>query len=536
MTSEEYSEINEIGGGAYGKLYKARQPKLERDVALKIVDASIDGAPDALAHAKAMAKVEHENIVKIFAFENFDLLGEGESHDVIVMQWLPGKTLENCLAGERFSERDAIAICTGVIDGLIALHGGNVAHGDLHCRNIMIVDGNRPVIIDVHPVEQAFLSQQSLTTRDAKVSQDIGFCRTVIVRTLRHSLVSAVTTANFDTNLVRAATLEEIKKVVEGFADGSATRNQAPASTSSLFDDVLGYIENDKKISLQKLVVAKTKAACGELISGQFTCQMSQMDDELIRKRIAEYEEILEPVLEVLAPGAYWGNQDHQKLWTQAVESLANVYETQDMSMRGGKVVLLELRRYPPLVALYVAGFAAWLNENFDTLFQLLRNTTYVEMERSERLPHRLFLWKASQRDLWNKYVLEDSNRHVPISEHLLEVVTPFVEPLTALNKVALEDAFNDFEYFCGLVEAYGTGESLEYPDTTWGLVGRFIWKFGTRRSGESKGDEFAERFSSPTWAALQSGFFGGKQEHFFQTIRNFEEFCGKVRSQKGIF
>ena len=187
MDSKKYCDIKEIPGGAYGKLYKARQPKLGRDVALKIVNAStIKGAPDALAHAKAMAKVEHENIVKIFDFENFDLLGEGASHDVIVMQWLPGTTLEACLAGERFSEHDAIAICKGVIDGLIALHGGNVAHGDLHCRNIMIVDDSRPVIIDVHPVEQAFLSQQSLTTREAKVSQDVGFCRTVVVLSLIH--------------------------------------------------------------------------------------------------------------------------------------------------------------------------------------------------------------------------------------------------------------------------------------------------------------------------------------------------------------
>ena len=349
-------------------------------------------------------------------------------------------------------------------------------------------------------------------------------------------MVSAVTTANFDTNLVRAETLEEIKKVVEGFADGSVTDTQVPTSDSGPFDEVLGYIENEKAISLQRLVVAKTKAACAELVSGRFVCQMSQIDDDLIRNRVAEYEETLKPVLEVLAPGAYWGKQEHQKHWTQSVESIANVYETQEMSMRGGKAVLLELRQYPPLVALYVSGFAAWLNENFDTLFQLLRNTTYIEMKRSEQLSHRLFLWKARQRDLWNKHVLENSNKHVPISEHLLELVIPMVEPLTSLSRSALEDAFDDFEYFCGLVEAYGTGVSLDYPDTTWGLVGRFIWKFGTRRYGESKGDEFAQRFSSPTWTALQSGFFGGKQERFLQTIRNFEEFCGKVRSQNGIF
>ena len=271
MQSEDFENIEEIGGGAFGKLYKAHQKNLGRDVALKVVDASIEGGPDALAHAKAIAKVEHENIVKIFSFENFDLLNNGESHDVIVMQWLPGETLEVCLAGERFSEADAIVICTEVISGLIALHNGNVAHGDLHCRNIMIVDG-RPVIIDVHAVEQAFLSQQSLTSREAKISQDIGFCRTVIVRTLRHSMSSAVTTANFDTNLVRAETLEELKKVVEGFADGTMADGQslgleantlasAPMTTDeTIAAEIKSLISApSSEIQLHDRIVAETK-------------------------------------------------------------------------------------------------------------------------------------------------------------------------------------------------------------------------------------------------------------------------------------
>ena len=284
------------------------------------------------------------------------------------------------------------------------------------------------------------------------------------------------------------------------------------------------------------MVVAETKSVCEQLISSRFSCRVNKVSSETIRQRVADYESLLQPILTILASGSYWGTRTHQKGWSETIEALANVYEDLELNSRGGSMALSNLQLYPPLLALYTAGFAAWLNEQYETLYQILRETTYVEFERSEALAHKLFYWKACHRDLWNQHVLGDERKYVPISEHMFEIVLKAVRPLTSKGKSSLEKSFDDFEYFCGLVEAYGSGDLIDQPDSTWEPIGQFIWRSGTRRYGEKKDEEFLRRYNNPSWAALNAGFFGGKQDHFKKTVNNFEAFCLKVRGELHVF
>lgn len=547
--SVELVDSVEQKSGLYGRVYKGRQTNIDRFVALKVMKNEWQHTADAIAHARILAKVDaHPNIVKVMDVGTVILEPDAEPIPAIMMEWLEGTSLGERLAGNKFSKDEALRLVKGITDGVEHMHSLDVAHQDINLGNVMVLPDCTPKIIDIDANRDNTLGRLSSISRAAAIQNDTSFCRENTMMILRKSGLDVSQLVELTSRLNACNSIAEIRAVgLAAFDIPSITEaNSAElrlSSSSNVVDDndssyesVVDFIENNRALSLQKLVVAKTKTVCQELLAERFSCQANDLDAGLIRKRVADYDSLLEPLWSVMAPGAYWGTKDHQKHWRQVVESLANIYETQDMQLRGGKVVLLELRCYPPLVALYVAGFAAWLNEQFDTLFSLLRNTSFMDLGRRQPLPRKMYTWKAKHRDFWNDYVLDKSRLYVPISDHLLEIVTKTVEPLTSLNKNELSDAFDDFEYFCGLVEAYGSGEALDNRDATWGPVGRFIWKFGTHRSGEHKGEEFARRFGDPNWTALQSGFFSGKQSLFLKTISNFEHFCGKVRNQMGVF
>lgn len=531
----DFEDLIEIASGAYGKLYKARQPKLDRDVALKVVDVSIEGAPDALAHARAMAKVEHENIVKIYAIEQFDLLGDGEVHDVIIMQWLPGETLEDRLGGDRFTSEDAIAVCRGVLNGLIALHNGNVAHGDLHCRNIMLVNGNHPVIIDVHPTEQAFLSQQSLTTREAKVSQDIGFCRTVVVRTLRHSLVSAVTTAHFDTNLVRAATLEEIKEVVEGFSNGNNSGTLDPQlGGGGLYEKCLPLIEDQKRASLQMALTDETRSLCQKLTSDDFATSTS-WDDEIAKKRIESYLGLVADLVPALAACCMFGGKQEARLAGECIQSVANTYEDVDRP-RVSNSGFSTLKYYPALVLYYGALLGASMARDYENLSVLLFEFKHKELERNRGLAGKLLEQKFEMDGIWNRlFAPKHQKMYRPVSDDLAPKLHPLLNPLTPKTYVDFVDEFDRLEYFSGLVLATGPN-SQTAPHA---CVGSFLWRLTPLRGGIDRlnvGEELlteskARLVQKSDWDGFKAGFFRGRKEDLIEAIKKFEEI---VESERG--
>src|SRR6185369_1451507 len=97
QTSGRYTILSVVGRGGMGVLYRARDPILERDVALKmmLVDFTVDPtARDRFQReAKAIARLQHRNIVTIHE------LGEADGTPYIVMEFLGGKDLESLLGG-----------------------------------------------------------------------------------------------------------------------------------------------------------------------------------------------------------------------------------------------------------------------------------------------------------------------------------------------------------------------------------------------------------------------------------------------------
>ncbi|MGE5233017.1 MAG: protein kinase domain-containing protein, partial [Acidobacteriota bacterium] len=135
-----------VGAGGMGEVYRARDTKLNREVAVKVLPAAISQDADALARfereARAVAALNHPNILSIFDFGTHD----GTAY--AVMELLEGKTLRQQLEGGPLAPRRAIEIAIQIARGLAAAHGKGVVHRDLKPENVFLTDDGRVKILD----------------------------------------------------------------------------------------------------------------------------------------------------------------------------------------------------------------------------------------------------------------------------------------------------------------------------------------------------------------------------------------------------
>jgi serine/threonine protein kinase len=135
----KYEVIGLIGSGGMGEVYRARDPRLERDVAIKAIRASSVDGDDARARlwreARAAASVSHPAICQIFD------VGEVDDDIFIVMELLTGEPLANRLKDGAMPLDNAVTITLAVLGALTALHGRGVVHRDLKPSNVFLTEG-----------------------------------------------------------------------------------------------------------------------------------------------------------------------------------------------------------------------------------------------------------------------------------------------------------------------------------------------------------------------------------------------------------
>jgi Tol biopolymer transport system component len=140
-------EIQDVlGAGGMGEVYRARDTRLDRDVAVKVMPRSLAENKGALQRfereAKAVAALAHPNILAIYDFGGF------EGAPYAVMELLEGQTLREQLAEGALPPRKAAALARQVADGLGAAHDNGIVHRDLKPENIFITDDGRAKILD----------------------------------------------------------------------------------------------------------------------------------------------------------------------------------------------------------------------------------------------------------------------------------------------------------------------------------------------------------------------------------------------------
>ena len=141
-----YQILSQIGAGGMGEVYRARDPRLHREVAIKVLPERLLRDPEALPRfeheAKAVASISHPNILAIH-----DLGREGGT-TYIVTELLEGETLRSRLRGGPLGWRTAAEIGAAVAEGLSAAHLKGVVHRDLKPENLFLTTDGRVKILD----------------------------------------------------------------------------------------------------------------------------------------------------------------------------------------------------------------------------------------------------------------------------------------------------------------------------------------------------------------------------------------------------
>jgi len=141
-----YEIVSSIGAGGMGEVYKARDKRLNRDVAIKVLPASYSADSDRLQRfaqeARAAAALSHPNILSIFD------IGEDGGAPYVVSELLEGETMRERLRNGPLASRKAIDCAAQVARGLAAAHEKGIVHRDLKPENIFLTNDGRAKILD----------------------------------------------------------------------------------------------------------------------------------------------------------------------------------------------------------------------------------------------------------------------------------------------------------------------------------------------------------------------------------------------------
>ena len=167
-----YEILAPIGAGGMGEVYRARDPKLNRDVAIKILPEGLAMDPVALARfereAQAVAALSHPNILSIFDF------GVDRGASYAVMELLDGQTLRDQMGGGSVPPRKAVEYALQMAAGLGAAHARGIAHRDLKPENVFVTRDGHVKILDFGLAKQRPVASADATaaaTRHVETGQ-----------------------------------------------------------------------------------------------------------------------------------------------------------------------------------------------------------------------------------------------------------------------------------------------------------------------------------------------------------------------------
>src|SRR5499426_726350 len=141
-----YEVLSPLGAGGMGEVYRARDTRLGREVAIKILPPAVSADPDRLARfereARSASALNHPNIVTIYE------IGVADSVSYISMELVQGTTLRDLLAGGPLPTKRLLALSVQIADGLARAHDAGIVHRDLKPENVMVTREGLVKILD----------------------------------------------------------------------------------------------------------------------------------------------------------------------------------------------------------------------------------------------------------------------------------------------------------------------------------------------------------------------------------------------------
>ena len=141
-----YEILGPLGAGGMGEVYRARDTRLKRDVAIKVLPAELENDPERLARsqreAEVLATLNHPNIAQIYGLE------ESSGTRCLVLEFVDGETIQERLRRGPIPLEDALAMACEIADALEAAHERGIVHRDLKPANIKITPEGKVKVLD----------------------------------------------------------------------------------------------------------------------------------------------------------------------------------------------------------------------------------------------------------------------------------------------------------------------------------------------------------------------------------------------------
>ncbi len=168
-----YRVVRLLGKGAMGEVYRAHDPELDRDVAIKVLPADLAGDQTRLdrlrREARSLAALSHANVATVFGFE------EHAGTRVIVMELVEGETLADRLERGVPPIADSLGFARGIASALEAAHENGIVHRDLKPGNIMVTPRGEVKVLDfglAKPIPQTGDAESKAPTATVQMTRD----------------------------------------------------------------------------------------------------------------------------------------------------------------------------------------------------------------------------------------------------------------------------------------------------------------------------------------------------------------------------
>ena len=141
-----YRILDKLGEGAMGEVYRARDLRLGRTVAIKVLPQAVATDPARrdrfMREAHASAALSHPNIAALFE------IGEDAGHLFLAFEFIPGQTLSQEIAGHALNPRQAIHLAMQIADALADAHAAGIVHRDLKPDNVIVTPKGNAKVLD----------------------------------------------------------------------------------------------------------------------------------------------------------------------------------------------------------------------------------------------------------------------------------------------------------------------------------------------------------------------------------------------------
>ncbi len=170
----QYQISRELGRGGMGVVYLAKQPGLNREVALKVLNINLQSDPEDAARfqseAKLAASLQHPNIVQIYE------VGEQDGYAFMAMEYVPGGNLHQHLRRRTPTPREAAELLEPLARAMHHAHGKGIIHRDLKPGNILISDSGMR-ISDAGPDDQTVKDAPAISPSGTPKITDFGLAK-----------------------------------------------------------------------------------------------------------------------------------------------------------------------------------------------------------------------------------------------------------------------------------------------------------------------------------------------------------------------